>query len=247
MEAAPPIPPTAALEDNRLLAQLPPKERRMLRSCMELVPTRAREEINSPGSRLRHFYFPVKGAISLMSVEASGRTVEGAIIGPEGCTCSYVLEGIKKSPCRALVQIGGMAFRLNVSTFHVLASKIPLFGRIVQRFNAVVFRHVVISLGCSQFHSVEQRVGRWLLAHRYRTGSNRLPFTHDFLAEQLGVQRVTVTNVLAAYGEQGIVRYRYGKVELLNLRALNKIACNCFSLAKRAIDDYLTDIKTFGT
>jgi CRP-like cAMP-binding protein len=126
-----------------------------------------------------------------------------------------------------------------------LLSEVPMFERMVRRFNGVIFRHAILSLGCSQFHSVNQRIGRWLLAHHHRTGLTRLPFTHDFLAEQLGVQRVTVTNALAAFEKQDIVTYRYGQVELQNLSALKNAACECFLLAKQAIEEYLTDIKSY--
>jgi hypothetical protein len=194
---------------------------------------------------LSDLYFPLTAAISLLYMDRSGRAVEAAVVGFEGCSSPYVIEGVKDSPCRTLVQVGGLAYRLNVSDLWSLLSEVPMFERRVRRFNGVIFRHAILSLGCSQFHSVNQRIGRWLLAHHHRTGLTTLPFTHDFLAEQLGVQRVTVTNALATFEKQNIVAYGYGQVELQNLSALKTVACECFLLAKQAIEEYLTDIKSY--
>jgi DNA-binding transcriptional regulator YhcF (GntR family) len=85
-----------------------------------------------------------------------------------------------------------------------------------------------------------------LCAHRYLTGLNEFPFTHDFLAEQLGVQRVTVTQALAALHERGVVMHGYGKIVLLDTGEMEKTACECLTLAVEAIDDYLTDIAKIG-
>jgi len=140
--------------------------------------------------------------------------------------------------------VGGVAYRLNISRLLLLEKKLPLFSKIVRRFDAVLFRHTLLSLGCSQFHSVEQRLGRWLLAHSYRTGLKRLPFTHQFLARQLGVRRVTITNSLAALEKRRLITYRYGAVEIRDARRLKKVACECFGLAKDAINDYLHKIRS---
>jgi hypothetical protein len=232
-------------KENALFAHLPCQEQGILRSRSEIVTVETREELNSVNQPIRHLYFPLTAAISLLYMDRSGRAVEAAVVGSEGCSSPYVIEGVKDSPCRTLVQVGGLAYRLNVSDLWSLLADVPMFERMVRRFNGVIFRHAMLSLGCSQFHSVNQRIGRWLLAHNHRTGLTTLPFTHDFLAEQLGVQRVTVTNALAAFEKQDIVTYGYGQVELQNLSGLKNVACECFVLAKQAIEEYLTDIKSY--
>ncbi len=238
--------PQRHAQHNQLLARLPRREQAVLRPHLGLVSLHTKEEIDHIGSPLRHIDFPITAAISLLGMQPPGHSVEVAVIGHEGCTSSYVLAGLKRSPCRTLVQVGGLAFRLNVSTLRSLLPDVPVFERMVGRFSAVLFRHVVVSVGCSQFHSVQQRLGRWLLAHRHRTGLTHFPFTHDFLAEQLGAQRVTVTQTLAHLQDKGLVRYRYGKVELLSIRGMKGIACECFQQAVRAIEEYLKEIKTYS-
>src|SRR5688572_25762460 len=87
------------------------------------------------------------------------------------------------SPCRTIVQVGGSMYRLGVRW---LNASVPFLLHSLIRFGAVIFRHTVISVGCSQFHSVDQRLGRWLLAHQHRTGLSTFLYTHEFLAERTG-------------------------------------------------------------
>jgi Crp-like helix-turn-helix domain len=238
--------PAVNLEDNQLLAYLPPQELDTLRPHCKVISLETREEINQVGTRVIHIHFPITAAISLMEMQASGTTVEVAVVGKEGCAGSHVLDGLDVSPCRTIVQIGGMAFRVTVPQLRTLLPLIPVFQQTARRFGTVLFRHTVISVGCSQFHSVEQRLARWLLAHRHRTGLKKFPFTHDFLAEQLGVQRVTVTQALAALQDRALVTHGYGKLELLDIRGMQKAACECLTLASEAIEEYLSDIKNSG-
>ena len=233
------------LDHNQLLAHLPVDEKRVLCAQLQLVSLRTKEEITAVGSPLRHVYFPLTSAISLMNTQAGGQTVEITVIGKEGCTCFHVLDGFKASPSRVVVQIGGNAFRMPAAALDDVIKDLPIFAQIVRRYSAVLFRHAVISVGCSQFHSVEQRLARWLLAHNNRTGGTAFPFTHEFLAEQLGSQRATVTQGLADLQSRGLLTSGYGTVELLDIPKLQSVACECYGLSTLAIDEYLTDIDLY--
>lgn len=236
---------TDRIEQNEMLACLPTPEQDVLRDHLQPVSFTTKEEINQVGTPLRHVYFPADSAISLMGTQSEGLTVDVAVVGNEGCTCLYFLDGQPLSPCRIVVEIGGTALRLSASTLELLLDRLPRFTQIVRRFNGVLFRHAVLSVGCSQFHSVEQRSARWLLAHRHRAATDILPFTHEFLAEQLGVQRVTISETLADLQRRGLVTYGYGKINLTDIRGLERISCECFSLARQAIDEYLADIHRY--
>ena len=231
------------LKRNHLLSSLPSRERKLLQPNLEAISLNTKDKINEAGSALRYIHFPIDSAISMMDIEQEGRAVEVAVVGMEGCTGFNVVQGLSRAPCHTIVQIGGTAFRLAASTVLSLLRRLPFLQNAFTRFNDVLFRTAVISVGCSQFHSVEQRLGRWLLAHQHRTGLSSFPFTHDFLAEQLGVQRVTVTQALSSFQEEGIVRYGYGEIHLLNPPAMAKLGCKCFPKVKAIIEQYVRDLR----
>ena len=227
---------------NSLLGHLPLREQKQLQTHLELVSVEARQELDEVGADLRYICFPVDCAISLMDHQANGQTVEIAVVGKEGSTGFHAAQGLTTSPCRTIVQVGGSMYRLGTRQ---LNASVPFLLQSLIRFGAAIFRHSVISVGCSQFHSVGQRLGRWLLAHQYRTGLTTFSFTHEFLAEQLGVQRGTVTEALAILQQKKLVESGYGKVTVLKSKALEKVTCDCFELAMKAIEEYLDDLKCY--
>ncbi len=232
----------ADLSGNVILGHLPLQEQKQLQTHLEVVSVEVRQELDEVGGDLRYICFPLDCAISLMAHQPTGQSVEIAVIGKEGSTGFNAAQGLTTSPCRAIVQVGGSMYRLGVRW---LNASVPFLLQSLIRFGAVVFRHTVISVGCSQFHSVDQRLGRWLLAHQHRTGLTTFSFTHEFLAEQLGVQRGTVTEALAVLEEKKLVDSGYGKVKLLKSKAMEKVSCACFQLAKQAIEEYIDDIKAY--
>ena len=232
-------------QPNQILTRLPAAEKQALESGMKLVTLHTKQELNLVGSPLRYLYFPLEAALSVMNMEQSGSVLEVAVVGKEGCACPNVLNGLTVSPTHMIVQIGGAALRLDTATLAGLLPDVPVFARMVRRFSAVLFRHAVISVACSQWHSVEQRLARWLLAHHQRTSETIFPFTHEFLADQLGSQRVTVTEALSAFQRDDLVKYSYGKVELTGVQRLKDVSCECVGLATQAIEHYLADIRTY--
>lgn len=232
---------------NAILGQIPKQEYDLIQRNLKPVSLKVKEELNGVGGIVRALYFPVDAVISLMDMQPSGRTVEVAVVGKEGCTYSHYLAGAHTSLARTVVQVGGGAYRLPVSTLPKLLPRIPCFVRMTTRFSAVSFRHAVLSVGCSQHHSVEQRMARWLLAHWKRTGHFSFAFTHDFLAEQVGALRVTVTDALSKFERMGIISSGYGKVELQDVEKMRTISCGCFPLAMQAIEEYLEDIKSYAS
>jgi hypothetical protein len=232
----------ANVTDNLILANLPPKEQKKLQTHLELVSVKTRQELDQVGSDLHYICFPIDCAISLMEHQSNGQTVEIAVIGKEGSTGFNAAQGLTTSPCRTIVQVGGSMYRLGARW---LNDSVPFLLNSLIRFGAVIFRHTVISVGCSQFHSVNQRLGRWFLAHQHRTGLTSFPFTHEFLAEQLGVQRGTITEALAILQEKKIVEHGYGKVKILKIREMGKVSCGCFKLAKQAVEEYFRDIEAY--
>jgi CRP-like cAMP-binding protein len=81
-------------------------------------------------------------------------------------------------------------------------------------------------------HQVGPRLCRWLLRARDLHSEDELPFTHEFLAEMLGVRRTSVTDVAGIYQKAGLISYSRGKITILSAAGLLKEACECYSAVK---------------
>ena len=76
-----------------------------------------------------------------------------------------------------------------------------------------------------------------------RSGRTHLILTQEFLARMLGVQRTSIGMIANAMQQQGMIRYRRGRVEVLDLERLRSAACECYFIVKTAQSE-LSDGKT---
>ena len=91
------------------------------------------------------------------------------------------------------------------------------------------------SVACCRFHSLEQRLARWLLAHSDRSWSKDLHVTHGLLASMLGARRAGVTVAAGQLEERGLIEGGRGRIVLRDRPGLMAVACPC----------YLQDMQTY--
>jgi Mn-dependent DtxR family transcriptional regulator len=79
---------------------------------------------------------------------------------------------------------------------------------------------------------------------------DELVLTHEFLAIMLGVRRPGVTEVLQALQERGIIRYRRGKLTVLNRKGLERLSCECYQTvldgSERLLEEFPARCRTAG-
>jgi Mn-dependent DtxR family transcriptional regulator len=75
-------------------------------------------------------------------------------------------------------------------------------------------------------------MSRWLLTAQDRAGQDDLLFTHEFLADMLGVRRQTVSLVARILQAAGLIAYRRGKLRILNREGLAAGCCECYNTTK---------------
>ena len=85
---------------------------------------------------------------------------------------------------------------------------------------------------CNALHGVKQRCCRWLLQTQDRVGSTEFFLKQDFLAIMLGVQRPTVTLVIGALQDAGLITSKYGRIRVLKRRKLEHAACECYDVIR---------------
>jgi CRP-like cAMP-binding protein len=97
--------------------------------------------------------------------------------------------------------------------------------------------------GCNALHTLETRLCRWLLQTRDRNDSDVLPLTQEFLSQMLGVRRTTLTLIASNLQKAGMIRYRRGKIEILDRGALETQACECYAVIRRRGEEILSQTK----
>ena len=107
----------------------------------------------------------------------------------------------------------------------------------------LIVRHAELLLGqvqqtaaCNALHEVPARLGRWLLQTSDKIASDTIPFTHEFLANMLGVRRSTISQIASKFQDAGIIHYHRGQIRLLKRAELEKNACACYEIMRRHVD-----------
>jgi CRP-like cAMP-binding protein len=229
---------------NLLLAALSPHDLQQLVARARLVTLTDKDLICEQGARVDSIYFPLTGAVSMLTRMNDGNAVEAAVVGKQGFVGLPVLFGAELSFAEALVQVPGEALKVGVAGFLELAT--PRLTTLMLRYAQVVLKEVFVSNGCNRFHTVEQRISRWLLAHRVRTYKNEFPFTHEFLAYLLGAQRSTVTEVIGELQKKGLIRYGYGEITIVDETGLEAASCECFGKVRQDLDAFSRFIDQLG-
>ena len=73
---------------------------------------------------------------------------------------------------------------------------------------------------------------RWLLRMRDLTQSDELKLTQEFLAQMLGVARTSVSVVAGTLQTAGLIKYRRGNIQLVDIERLEESACECYETVK---------------
>jgi CRP-like cAMP-binding protein len=166
--------------------------------------------------------------ISLLAVMRDGKGIETATIGREGAVNVMSGFGSRRSPSRAVMQVAGDASRIASAKFKTAVENSATLRDLVVHYNDVQVALVQQTAGCNALHDVEKRLCRWLLQTRDRCDSDLVPLTQEFLSEMLGVQRTSVTAIASTLQTAGLIKYRRGRIEIIDRDGLQNKSCECY-------------------
>lgn len=221
---------------NRILEALPEGDRNELLHDFQEVPLDFKQLLHEPGEPTPHVYFPIAGAISLLTVLQDGWAVELGTVGDEGMIDIAVFLGLKNSESRCVVQVPGRALRMPSEKFRRRLEEMPEFRRVVGAYVMEFFTMVAQTSACNRIHSATQRCARWILMTQDRVHGSDFPITQQFLSEMLGVNRPTVSNAAVALSDLSLIAYRHGKMKVLNREGLRAASCECYELIRERFD-----------
>ena len=224
---------------NHLLDALPAAAYERVAAHLELVPMRLGDVLYESGDPLRYVYFPTTSIISLLYVMEDGASAEIAVVGNEGILGISLFMGGETTPSRAVVQSAGHAFRLKAE---FLKSEFGRFGptmHLLLRYTQALITQMAQTAVCNRHHSVDQQLCRWLLLSLDRLATNELSMSQELIANMLGVRREGVTGAAGKLQEAGLIRYRRGRITVLDRAGLEARSCECYRVVKAEFDRLL--------
>jgi CRP-like cAMP-binding protein len=215
---------------NHLLAALPGDE-------FDRLPLG--KVIYESGEQLEYVYFPTTAIISLLYIMENGSTAEIGMAGNDGLVGIALFMGGSTTPNRAVVQSAGNAFRLRSKALKFEFGLGGTFQNILLRYTQYLMTQISQTAVCNRLHSVEQQLCRWLLINHDLLQTNKLIMTHDLIANMLGVRREGVSIAAGHLQKKGLIKYVRGTITILDRKALESVACECYQVVKEEYDRLL--------
>jgi CRP-like cAMP-binding protein len=220
---------------NQVLASIAAKDYGRL-DQLKPVLLRFGQILYEAGGRIGHVYFPIDSLISLLTAVDKRRTLEVGMVGNEGMTGMPFILGMGVSGVRALVQGAGRALRMPAAPFRIEFDRNQALRQALFRYTYALMAQISQTAACNRFHEAEERLARWLLMTRDRVASDEFPLTHEFLAHMLGLRREGVTEAASALKRRGLIDYRRGKIQILDVKGLRASSCSCYQTVKTVYD-----------
>lgn len=224
---------------NRLLGLLPTRDYKRLRPHLERIPLGYRQSLYRAHQPIGFVYFIETGVGSLVNTMANRDAAEVGTIGNEGLVGLPLALGDDRAPTSVYVQVPGVGLRMKATLFNRELARSASMRTVMLHYAHAFFNQVAQSAACNQFHSLEQRCCRWLLMTHDRMQSDEFLLTQEFLAMMLGVQRTGVTAAAGALQRDGLIRYKRGKVSIIDRRGLVRRSCECYGVSKKEFDRLL--------
>jgi CRP-like cAMP-binding protein len=225
-----------AQSPNHLLNILPQNVFAAIQPHLKDVKLVFGDVVAKPEESVTRVYFPHSGVISLVIELESGNMIETAMVGRDGAvSATSALDG-KTSFQKGLVQVAGEASVIGPDALRVIANEFEPFRALLIRHEQVLLAQAQQSAACNASHTVEARMGRWLLRIRDLTQSDEMDLTQEFLAQMLGVRRTSVSLVANTLQKAGLIKYRRGHIKIVDVEQLKEGTCECYEKVKGRYD-----------
>jgi CRP-like cAMP-binding protein len=142
-------------------------------------------------------------------------------------------------PYRSMMQIAGEAIKIKAQPVLDQFDRNLDFRNLLLRYLHLILTQVSQSALCNRFHTLEGRLCRWLMISREIINSDEIPLTQEVIAQMLGVARTGVTMTAGVLQQSGLIRYRRGKITILDREALARSSCECYRVVRQELDRYL--------
>ena len=215
------------MENNNWLASLEPEDKARLAPHLAVQRFERGHVLHEAGEQAEAVWFPLEGAVSLLTAVDEDRSVETGVVGTEGLVGAACGPMNGALMTRAVAQTDGRAASISASAFSAALAECATMRAALARHTEVLVAQVQQIAACNAQHLLEERLARWLLMLDDRVGGGRLNLTQQSIADMLAVRRATVSEVSAALERKGLIRRSRGAIEITDRQALEAAACDC--------------------
>ena len=154
---------------------------------------------------IEHIFFIESGVGSMTSTFTDGTEVEVGLFGYESVIGISAFMGVRRSLNSVSMQMAGSGYVSKISDARTEFDRNGDFQKLALRYLQMQLTQATQSAACNARHHLGQRLARWLLLTSDRAGTPKLPFSQNFLAIMLGVQRTSVASGMSKLKQSGLV------------------------------------------
>jgi hypothetical protein len=177
---------------------------------------------------LSHAYFPTSGLISVLAPVEGRHGLEVGVVGCEGYFGPASSAAAKTFELRGQFAEAGSGWCVRSSLLGIVALREPGLQQVLLRYAQVEVTQAARHVACCRFHSLPQRLARWLLTHHERSLSSDIIVTHETLALLLGARRSAITEAMGLLSRNAVIGCGRGHIVVLDAQALRGASCSCY-------------------
>ena len=232
------------LNKNFILASLTPDELERLQPAMQTAQMAPEEVVYGSGETVEYVYFPLTAMLSWIATTTEGERIEVGVVGWEGMVGVPEMLGYKNASFTVEAELPGEVIRVRAERFKEIFNNSDSLQKTLFRYTFTALTQLAQSSVCNRFHTVEERMNRWLLMAHDRCDGDELNLTQEILAGMIGARRPAVNIVLGNLQKAGFIRAERGRIKILNRAGMENSACECYRFIRDAFDRFINDHQT---
>lgn len=202
-----------------------------------------RHDLEVSGRKIEHLFFLEEGIASMTTSFEDGTQVETSMFGYESVVGISGLMGVRQSLNSIFMQLAGYGYCTPLATGLAEFQRNGVFQRLALRYVQAQLTLSTQNAACNVMHTYEQRLARWLLICCDRAQQHRLEMAQEFVSEMLGSTRSTVSIASGRLKAKGMIDYKRGSIQVLDVKGLEAEACECY----RVVREHLETLSKFDT
>lgn len=199
---------------------------------LEPVRLDMQEGLLVPGETVRRIFFPTTCVCSILIELKTGQRAEIGTVGNEGFVG---IPAVLRMPATelAIVQIPGDAYAMKAPPFQNALERNRELYQAVVRYIGFAYQVAQQVNACNAYHTVDQRLARWLLVCADRARRLQFEMNQELLSHMVAATRPRVSEAARRLKLAGVIDYTRGNLEIRDRTRLERVACECYTATKR--------------